>query len=74
MGLPSNWWYRADNSFLLAEAALYSLKRIYKPGYACSRGVCSGVLCPENLVPVDLFTGFDETGNTTRQSAHGHAR
>ena len=52
---------QTDNSFLLAEAALYGLKRIYKPGYAYKKaGVMLGVLCPENLVPVDLFTGFDE--------------
>ena len=52
---------QTNNTFLLAAAALYGLKRIYKPGYAYKKaGVMLGALCPENLVPVDLFTGFDE--------------
>ena len=50
-----------DNAFRLSEAALYGLKRIYKPGYAYKKaGVMLMSLCPANLVPVDLFTGFDE--------------
>ena len=52
---------QTNDTFLLASAALYGLKRIYKPGYAYKKaGVMLGSLCPENLVPVDLFTGFDE--------------
>ena len=52
---------QTNDTFLLAAAALYGLKRIYKPGYAYKKaGVMLGSLCPENLVPVDLFTGFDE--------------
>jgi len=52
---------QTNDTFLLASAALYGLKRIYKPGYAYKKaGVKLGSLCPENLVPVDLFTGFDE--------------
>ena len=52
---------QTNDTFLLASAALYVLKRIYKPGYAYKKaGVMLGSLCPENLVPVDLFTGFDE--------------
>jgi DNA polymerase V len=50
-----------DNSFRLSEAALYGLKRIYKPGYAYKKaGVMLTALCPTNKVPVDLFSGFDE--------------
>ena len=52
---------QTNDTFLLAAAALYGLKRIYKPGYAYKKaGVMLGALCPENLVPVDLLTGFDE--------------
>ncbi len=52
---------QTNDTFLLASAALYGLKRIYKPGYAYKKaGVMLGSLCPENLVPVDLFTGFNE--------------
>ncbi|BCA64646.1 Y-family DNA polymerase [Fluviibacter phosphoraccumulans] len=52
---------QTNDTFLLAAAALYGLKRIYKLGYAYKKaGVMLGALCPENLVPVDLFTGFDE--------------
>lgn len=50
-----------NNSFRLSEAALYGLKRIYKPGYAYKKaGVMLMALCPSNQVPVDLFSGFDE--------------
>jgi len=50
-----------DNSFRLSEAALYGLKRIYKPGYAYKKaGVMLMSLCPADQVPVDLFSGFDE--------------
>ena len=51
----------SDNSFYLAEAALYGLKRIYKPGYAYKKaGVMLMALCPASQVPRDLFSGFDE--------------
>ena len=50
-----------DNSFRLSEAALYGLKRIYKPGYAYKKaGVMLMSLCPADQVPADLFSGFDE--------------
>lgn len=50
-----------DNAFRLSEAALYGLKRIYKPGYAYKKaGVMLMSLCPAEQVPVDLFSGFDE--------------
>ena len=50
-----------DNAFRLSEAALYGLKRIYKPGYAYKKaGVMLMSLCPANQVPADLFSGFDE--------------
>ena len=50
-----------DNSFKLAEAALYGLKRIYKLGYAYKKaGIMLTDLCPVSRVPVDLFSGFDE--------------
>lgn len=50
-----------DNSFRLSEAALYGLKRIYKPGYAYKKaGVMLMALCPIDQVPVDLLSGFDE--------------
>ena len=50
-----------DNSFRLSEAALYGLKRIYKPGYAYKKaGVMLMSLCPADQVPVDLFSTFDE--------------
>lgn len=49
-----------DNSFALAEAALYGLKKIYKLGYAYKKaGVMLTDLCPADHVPVDLFSGFD---------------
>jgi len=50
-----------DNAFRLSEAALYGLKRIYKPGYAYKKaGVMLMSLCPADQVPADLFSGFDE--------------
>lgn len=50
-----------DNAFRLSEAALYGLKRIFKPGYAYKKaGVMLMSLCPADQVPVDLFSGFDE--------------
>lgn len=53
--------HSSDNSFQLSEAALYGLKRIYKPGYAYKKaGVMLMSLCPANQQPVDLFSGFDE--------------
>lgn len=51
----------SDNNFRLSEAALYGLKRIYKPGYAYKKaGVMLMSLCPASRLPVDLFSGFDE--------------
>lgn len=52
-----------DNSFRLSEAALYALKRIYRPGYAYKKaGVMLMSLCPANQVPADLFSGFNAPG------------
>ncbi len=49
-----------NNTFRLAEAALYGLKKIYKMGYAYKKaGIMLTDLCPEHQVPVDLFSGFD---------------
>ncbi len=49
-----------DNTFSLVEAALYGLKRIYKPGYAYKKaGIMLMDLCPARQVPLDLFSGFD---------------
>ncbi len=49
-----------NNTFRLAEAALYGLKKIYKLGYAYKKaGIMLTDLCPEHQVPVDLFSGFD---------------
>lgn len=48
------------NTFSLAEAALYGLQRIYKPGYAYKKtGIMLMDLCPANRVPQDLFSGLD---------------
>ncbi len=48
------------NTFSLAEAALYGLQRIYKPGYAYKKtGIMLMDLCPAHLVPLDLFSGLD---------------
>ena len=50
-----------DNTFALAEAALYGLKKIYRLGYVYKKaGVMLTDLCPADEVPVDLFFGFDE--------------
>jgi DNA polymerase V len=50
-----------SNSFKLAEAALYGLKRIFKQGYAYKKaGVMLTALIPTNQVPVDLFSGLEE--------------
>lgn len=49
-----------DDSFRLAEAAIYGLKRIYKPCYAYKKaGIMLFDLCPANQVPVDLFSQID---------------
>lgn len=51
----------SDNSFRLAEAALFGLRRIYKRGFAYKKaGVMLTELCPNNQVPVDLFSRFDD--------------
>ncbi len=50
-----------NDTFNLAEAALYGLKKIYRLGYAYKKaGVMLTDLCPADRVPVDLFSGFDE--------------
>lgn len=49
-----------DNTFALAEAALYGLQRIYKLGYAYKKaGIMLMDLCPAHKVPQDLFSGLD---------------
>lgn len=49
-----------DDSFKLAEATLYGLKRIYKPCYAYKKaGIMLVDLCPANQVPVDLFSQIE---------------
>ena len=49
-----------DDSFRLAEAAIYGLKRIYKPCYAYKKaGIMLVDLCPANQVPVDLFSQIE---------------
>ena len=59
-----------NDTFNLAEAALYGLKKIYRLGYAYKKaGVMLTDLCPADRVPVDLFSGFD--GPET-QSANSH--
>lgn len=49
-----------DDSFKLAEAALYGLKRIYRPCYAYKKaGIMLVDLCRANQVPVDLFSQME---------------
>lgn len=49
-----------DDSFKLSVAALYGLKRIYRPCYAYKKaGIMLVDLCPANQVPVDLFSQID---------------
>lgn len=51
---------QTDNTFELAEAAIYGLKRIYKAGYSYKKtGTMLLDLCPAHLVPTDLFSGID---------------
>ena len=51
----------SSNSFLLGEAAIYGMRKIFKYGYAYKKcGVMLMDLVPEGSVPVDLFSGFDE--------------
>jgi DNA polymerase V len=51
----------SNNSFRLAEAALFGLKRIYKPGFAYKKaGVMLLGLSPANEVAADLFCGRDQ--------------
>ncbi len=60
-GVTVKLLHPTNNSFLLAEAALYGLKRIFKQGYAYKKaGVMLTALIPANQVPVDLFSGFEE--------------
>ncbi len=59
-GVTVKLLHPTNNTFRLAEAALYGLKKIYKLGYAYKKaGIMLTDLCPEHLVPVDLFSGFD---------------
>lgn len=49
-----------DDSFKLAEAATYGLKRIYKSCYAYKKaGIMLVDLCPRNQVLVDLFSQIE---------------
>ena len=59
-GVTVKLLHPTNNTFRLAEAALYGLKKIYKLGYAYKKaGIMLTDLCPEHQVPVDLFSGFD---------------
>ncbi len=59
-GVTVKLLHPTDNSFVLAEAAIYGMKRIFKQGYAYKKaGVMLIDLCPANRVPVDLFSGLD---------------
>ena len=59
-GVTVKLLHPTNNTFRLAEAALYGLKKIYKLGYAYKKAdIMLTDLCPEHLVPVDLFSGFD---------------
>ena len=59
-GVTVKLLHPTNNTFRLAEAALYGLRKIYKLGYAYKKaGIMLTDLCPEHLVPVDLFSGFD---------------
>jgi DNA polymerase V len=59
-GVTVKLLHPTNNTFTLAEAALYGLKKIYKLGYAYKKaGIMLTDLCPEHQVPVDLFSGFD---------------
>ncbi|BCA65791.1 Y-family DNA polymerase [Fluviibacter phosphoraccumulans] len=60
-GVTVKLLHPTNNTFQLAEAALYGLKRIYKLGYAYKKaGIMLTDLCPTDQVPIDLFSGFDE--------------
>ena len=59
-GVTVKLLHPTNNTFRLAEAALYGLKKIFKLGYAYKKaGIMLTDLCPEHQVPVDLFSGFD---------------
>jgi DNA polymerase V len=59
-GVTVKLLHPTNNTFRLAEAALYGLRKIYKLGYAYKKaGIMLTDLCPEHQVPVDLFSGFD---------------
>ena len=59
-GVTVKLLHPTNNTFRLAEAALYGLKKIYKLGYAYKKaGIMLTDLCPEHQVPVDLFSGFN---------------
>lgn len=54
------------NSFQLGEAAIYGMRKIFKPGYAYKKcGVMLMDLVPEDSVPTDLFAQID-LPDTTR--------
>lgn len=59
-GVTVKLLHPTNNTFRLAEAALYGLKKIFKLGYAYKKaGIMLTDLCPEHQVPVDLFSGFN---------------
>jgi DNA polymerase V len=60
-GVTVRLLHPTNNSFVLVEAAIYGLKRIFRQGYAYKKaGIMLTALIPANHVPVDLFSGFDE--------------
>lgn len=49
-----------NDTFNLAEAALYGLKKVYRLAYLYKKaGVMLTDLCPADRVPTDLFSSFD---------------
>ena len=59
-GVTVKLLHPTDNTFVLGEAAIYGMKRIFKQGYAYKKaGVMLIDLCPANRVPIDLFSGLD---------------
>jgi DNA polymerase V len=60
-GVTVKLLHPTNNTFQLAEAAMYGLKKIFKLGYAYKKaGIMLIDLCPGNRVPTDLFSGFDD--------------
>ena len=72
-GVTVKLLHPTNNTFRLAEAALYGLKKIFKLGYAYKKaGIMLTDLCPEHQVPVDLFSGFD-LPETKSQNTDGYS-